>query len=104
MHNEFDQIQSDIAQSIAKTCGLQPDLAKFAATIAIIRIKAVMGGCTVYVPSNAIDYRNALIRQQFDGKNHQKLAKQHQMSVRNIYRIVQVLNKVKIVIKPKETT
>jgi Mor family transcriptional regulator len=71
--------------------GKQKPKADLDAQVAVEAIYSIFRGCNVYIPFSAgtrTALTHARIFAEFDGHNHQDLARRYEMSVQAIYRII----------------
>jgi Mor family transcriptional regulator len=68
-------------------------IAEIAGEEAATRVASTWSGAIIYIPKGAgiaSARRHAAITREFNGRNHQELAERHQISVRQVYRILKV--------------
>jgi Mor family transcriptional regulator len=83
-----DILQRDITACIQDSIGLHDRIAAELAANVVKRLQAAWGGKEIYIPAPDSKERNALIKADFNGKNHVEVCKKHGISLRTLYRVI----------------
>jgi len=81
-------LEREISGALMQHCHCPAIFARFASRIVIIRIMAVAGGDSLYIPQLDNSLRDREIKNSFTGNNYQQLAQHYDISERQIRRII----------------
>ncbi|MGD8588935.1 MAG: Mor transcription activator family protein [Chromatiales bacterium] len=87
MESFVEFMYEEIIQSTLQ-CGVKPDVANSIAEMTEDSIRWTKGGIEHYIHGPEIEKRNAQIVSEFNGQNHDKLARRYGISRRQIYSII----------------
>lgn len=81
--------QSDLQAAIEKSLILNPGQGETLTREIFKNLQMNLGGVCIYIPvQSSIRLRNQDIKAKFNGRNHAEICKQHNISLRTLYRII----------------
>lgn len=100
MNDNYPELLADLAaraEALLLAEGMPEDRARSVAFKLAESVRQHWGGQLVYVPVGKdyeITQRDALIWQQFNGHNHEDLAREHRVTLVHVYRIISKMAKL----------
>jgi Mor family transcriptional regulator len=81
--------ESDIVSALKNVIGFKDEIAAQLASNIFKEFQEKWGGQRIYIAVDSrISARNQTIKQEFNGTNHAEVCKQHNISLRTLYRII----------------
>lgn len=87
------------AEVLQQQAGLAPETARLCAEAVASRMRSEWGGQQVYFPKGAaadISTRDVQLYQEFNGHNHEQLARKYNMSVQWVYQRIKAIQATEI--------
>lgn len=97
--DKMQNIQDGITANLIKELTMTPEQAQAAAHVAVLTLVEQWQGDVLYVPKGfaiTIEKRDWDIWHEFTGANHAELAKKYDMTVRQIYKRIEVIRPLAI--------
>jgi len=80
-------LKQDITAAVRKGTGLNNELSMAIAEAVLKQLQHSWGGREIYFPVQSPADRDALIRQDFNGRNHAAVCTQYDISLSTLYRV-----------------